>query len=158
MSAMASTGAIAGLGITEMGKIYGRTATEFAAEAIALALDDAGLVKSDVDGLLVNGNLSPEMNPNLQLDAGVRGPHAAQRDERVRVDAGHDAPVRVRRDRAGPGQRRRARVRRRAAAAGHLGRRRRTPPARACTGWAGSSTPTASTAPTPATPWRPNGT
>ena len=31
---MASTGAIAGLGITEMGKIYGRTATDFAAEAM----------------------------------------------------------------------------------------------------------------------------
>src|SRR5262245_23229775 len=70
MSAMASTGAIAGLGITEMGKIYGRTATDFAAEAIALALDDAGLAKADVDGLLVNGNLSPEMNPNLQLTLG----------------------------------------------------------------------------------------
>jgi len=67
---MASTGAIAGLGITEMGKIYGRTATDFAAEAIALALDDAGLVKPDVDGLLVNGNLSAEMNPNLQLTLG----------------------------------------------------------------------------------------
>ena len=62
--------AIAGLGITEMGKIYGRTATEFAAEAIALALDDAGLAKRDVDGLLINGNLSAEMNPNLQLALG----------------------------------------------------------------------------------------
>jgi acetyl-CoA acetyltransferase len=65
-----STGAIAGLGITEMGKIYGRTATQFAAEAIALALDDAGLNKSDVDGLLINGNLCAEMNPNLQLALG----------------------------------------------------------------------------------------
>ena len=36
--------AIAGLGMTEMGKVYGRTATDFAAEALALALDDAGLV------------------------------------------------------------------------------------------------------------------
>ena len=40
---MGATAAIAGLGITEMGKVYGRTATDFAAEAIALALDDAGL-------------------------------------------------------------------------------------------------------------------
>src|SRR5215211_4542431 len=62
--------AIAGLGITEMGKIYGRTAGDFGAEAIALALDDAGLQKSDVDGLLINGNLAPEMNPNLQLALG----------------------------------------------------------------------------------------
>jgi acetyl-CoA acetyltransferase len=64
------TGAIVGLGITEMGKIYGRTATDFAAEAIALALDDAGLRKDEVDGLLINGNLSSEMNPNLQLALG----------------------------------------------------------------------------------------
>jgi acetyl-CoA acetyltransferase len=64
------TGAIVGLGITEMGKIYGRTATDFAAEAIALALDDAGLRKYEVDGLLINGNLSSEMNPNLQLALG----------------------------------------------------------------------------------------
>jgi acetyl-CoA acetyltransferase len=63
-------GVIAGLGITQMGKIYGRTATDFAAEAIALALADAGLAKGDVDGLLINGNLSPEMGPNLQLALG----------------------------------------------------------------------------------------
>jgi acetyl-CoA acetyltransferase len=62
--------AVAGLGITEMGKIYGRSATSFGAEAMALALDDAGLSKNDVDGLLINGNLSPEMEPNLQLSLG----------------------------------------------------------------------------------------
>ena len=38
--------AIAGLGMTEMGKVYGHTATDFAAEALALALGDAGLAKS----------------------------------------------------------------------------------------------------------------
>ncbi len=64
--------AIAGLGMTEMGKVYGRTATDFAAEAIALALDDAGLAMHEVDGLLVHGNLSPEMNANLQLVLGFR--------------------------------------------------------------------------------------
>jgi acetyl-CoA acetyltransferase len=61
---------IAGLGITEMGKVYGRTVTDFAAEAIALALDDAGLEKSDVDGLLINANHSPEMAPMLQMSLG----------------------------------------------------------------------------------------
>ena len=34
--------AIVGLGITEMGKIYGQPATDFAAEAIALALETPG--------------------------------------------------------------------------------------------------------------------
>src|SRR5438876_3024893 len=62
--------AIVGLGVTAMGKIYGRSATDFAAEAIHLALDDAGLKKEDVDGLLINANLSPEMSPRLQMTLG----------------------------------------------------------------------------------------
>jgi acetyl-CoA acetyltransferase len=62
--------AIVGLGITEMGKVYGRTATAFAGEAIALALADAGLAKADVDGLLVHSNASVEMNPMLQMHLG----------------------------------------------------------------------------------------
>ena len=62
--------AIVGVGITEMGKIYGRSAADFAAEAIALALDDAGLQKSDIDGLLVNGNGNVDMTPYLQLTLG----------------------------------------------------------------------------------------
>src|SRR3954452_25534444 len=63
--------AIAGLGITEMGKIYGRTASDFAGEALALALDDAGLEAGDVDGLLINGNQSAEMVPTLQFSLGL---------------------------------------------------------------------------------------
>jgi acetyl-CoA acetyltransferase len=64
--------AIAGLGITEMGKIYGRTAADFAAEAVALALEDAGLQKSDVDGLLINGNGNEHMTPYLQMALGFQ--------------------------------------------------------------------------------------
>ena len=64
--------AIVGLGVTPMGKIYGRNATSFAAEAIKLALDDAGLRKEDVDGLLVNANLSHEINPMLQMSLGFQ--------------------------------------------------------------------------------------
>ena len=56
-------GAIVGLGVTPMGKIYGRRAVDFAAEAIALALDDAGLTKDDVDGLLINANIPNDMDP-----------------------------------------------------------------------------------------------
>src|SRR6266566_6980144 len=62
--------ALVGLGVTPMGKIYGRSASDFAAEAIKLALDDAGLKKEDVDGLLINANLSPEMGPLLQMTLG----------------------------------------------------------------------------------------
>ena len=65
------TAAIAGLGITEMGKVYGKTATDFAGEALELALQDAGLEAEDVDGLLINGNHSPEMVPTLQFSLGL---------------------------------------------------------------------------------------
>lgn len=63
--------AIAGLGVTPMGKIYGRSATDFAQEAVALALADAGLQKSEVDGLLINANMSREMNLQLQGALGL---------------------------------------------------------------------------------------
>lgn len=53
-----------------MGKIYGRTTADFAGEAIALALEDAGLTKSDVDGLLLNGNGNLDMDPRLQFALG----------------------------------------------------------------------------------------
>src|SRR2546427_9454533 len=64
--------AIVGLGVTAMGKIYGRSASNFAAEAIKLALDDAGLTKEEVDGLLINANLSAEMGPMLQMTLGLK--------------------------------------------------------------------------------------
>ena len=64
--------AIVGLGVTAMGKVYGRSASDFAAEAIQLALADAGLQKEDVDGLLMNANLSPEMSPMLQMTLGFK--------------------------------------------------------------------------------------
>jgi acetyl-CoA acetyltransferase len=51
--------AISGLGITEMGRLYGHSATWFATEAVRLALDDAGLRKNDIDGLLVNQGITP---------------------------------------------------------------------------------------------------
>jgi hypothetical protein len=41
--------AIAGLGITEEGQVYGRTAPQFAAEAVRLAVADAGLTLADLD-------------------------------------------------------------------------------------------------------------
>ena len=50
--------AIAGLGMTPMGKVYDRTPLGFAAAAIHLALADAGLTRADLDGLLLNPGLS----------------------------------------------------------------------------------------------------
>jgi acetyl-CoA acetyltransferase len=54
-----------------MGKIYGRRSVDFAAEAIALALEDAGLQKSDVDGLLINANIPNDMDPRTQMVLGL---------------------------------------------------------------------------------------
>ncbi|MER5391991.1 thiolase family protein [Saccharopolyspora sp. NPDC002686] len=62
---------IAGLGITEMGKVYGRSAAQFAADAVRLAVADAGLELSDVDGLLTNtgtpGAVGVDLQSQLQL-------------------------------------------------------------------------------------------
>ena len=62
--------AIAGLGITEMGRVYGKTASAFAREAVQLAIADAGLEIHDIDGLLIN---SPgDLNVFLQRGLGLR--------------------------------------------------------------------------------------
>lgn len=50
--------AVAGLGITPQGKVYGTSPLGFAVDAVRLALDDAGLDRSDLDGLLVNPGLT----------------------------------------------------------------------------------------------------
>jgi acetyl-CoA acetyltransferase len=58
MTKLTGRAAIAGLGVTEQGRVYGPSAIGFAAEALRLALDDAGLAPSDLDGLLVNPGLT----------------------------------------------------------------------------------------------------
>jgi acetyl-CoA acetyltransferase len=49
---------LAGLGLTKLGKVYGCTAAEFAAQAVRLAVADAGLQLSDLDGLLTSAGVS----------------------------------------------------------------------------------------------------
>ena len=73
----ASSTAIAGLGVTEQGKVYGKSAVGFAVEAIGLALEDAGLGPQDLDGILVNPGLSWGM-------AGSMGSFAVQQAMGVR--------------------------------------------------------------------------
>jgi acetyl-CoA acetyltransferase len=67
---MSSTRApvIAGLGLTEMGRIYGRTSAQFAADAVRRAVADAGLSLADVDGLLTSGGVSGGVGLGLQRD------------------------------------------------------------------------------------------
>ena len=64
--------AIAGLGLTEVGKVYGRSATSFAAEAVRLAVGDAGLNLHDLDGLLVTPGTQGHPTVSLQHVLGLR--------------------------------------------------------------------------------------
>jgi acetyl-CoA acetyltransferase len=63
---------IVGLGMTEIGKVFGRSPARFAADAARLAVADAGLLLSDVDGLLVSGGVSNDVGLGLQVDLGLR--------------------------------------------------------------------------------------
>jgi acetyl-CoA acetyltransferase len=62
---------IAGLGMTSLGKVYGPTSAQFAAEAIRLAAADAGLRLADVDGLLTSSGVSGGISIDLQRDLGL---------------------------------------------------------------------------------------
>jgi acetyl-CoA acetyltransferase len=63
--------AIAGLGLTEIGKVYGRSAASFAAEAVRLAVQDAGLGFAEVDGLLVSSGKSGGVDLSLAEGLGL---------------------------------------------------------------------------------------
>ena len=59
--------AITGLGITAMGRIYGKSSTDFAVDAVRLALADSGLAKNDIDGLLINAGITGFQGDGLGL-------------------------------------------------------------------------------------------
>lgn len=73
--------AIAGLGMTKLGRVYDNDGMGFAVEAVRLALEDAGLKPSELDGLLVQpgvawresaGGLSWMANTEMQEIMGLR--------------------------------------------------------------------------------------
>lgn len=68
--------AIVGLGMTRMGKVYDASHVGFAVEAVRLALEDAGLTRADLDGLLLNPGVSwgdaPMGSFQLQQALGLR--------------------------------------------------------------------------------------
>jgi acetyl-CoA acetyltransferase len=68
MSASPRDPVIAGLGLTELGKVYGRTAADFAAQAVRRAAADAGIALADVDGLLVSSGVTNGVHLDLQRD------------------------------------------------------------------------------------------
>jgi acetyl-CoA acetyltransferase len=63
--------AIAGLGITEVGKVYGRDSKTFAADAVRLAAADAGLAVTDIDGLIVSSGVMRGISIGLQQTLGL---------------------------------------------------------------------------------------
>ncbi|MEX2205550.1 MAG: thiolase family protein [Myxococcota bacterium] len=63
--------AITGLGMTELGRVYGRSATDFAIDAVLRALADAGLAKSELDGLLLNAGISQGIDLSLAQPIGL---------------------------------------------------------------------------------------
>ncbi|GAA2853144.1 thiolase [Streptosporangium fragile] len=69
---MERAAAIAGLGMTELGKVYGRTPAEFALEAVSRAAADAGLALGDIDGLLVNPGVGNDIDLRLQSTLQMR--------------------------------------------------------------------------------------
>lgn len=66
-----SLGAIAGLGLTAMGKVYDKTAGELAAEAVLIALEDAGLRRDQLDGLLISRGVTPGVDLTLARQLGL---------------------------------------------------------------------------------------
>ena len=63
--------AIAGLGMSEIGKVYGHTANEFASIAVRNAVTDAGLELSDLDGLIMSSGLGSGVDLGLQGTLGL---------------------------------------------------------------------------------------
>jgi len=69
---LSGAAAIAGLGITELGKVYGRTSADFAADAVLRAVADAGLRLSDIDGLLTSNGMTGGGSFQLPETLGMR--------------------------------------------------------------------------------------
>jgi acetyl-CoA acetyltransferase len=64
--------AIVGLGMTELGKVFGRSAAEFAAQAVRRAARDAGVDLTEIDGLLVSAGMSRSVGVDLNRTLGLR--------------------------------------------------------------------------------------
>jgi acetyl-CoA acetyltransferase len=64
--------AIVGLGMTELGKVYGRSGQSLALEAIDLAIKDAGIQKDQLDGLLIANGITNSLSLNLQSAGGFK--------------------------------------------------------------------------------------
>jgi acetyl-CoA acetyltransferase/uncharacterized OB-fold protein len=64
--------AIAGLGMTDLGRVYGVSQRRLAARAVRLAADDAGLAMSELDGLLICPGVTGGLDVGLAAHLGLR--------------------------------------------------------------------------------------
>ena len=63
--------AIVGIGATDFSKNSGRSEVRLASEAVLDALDDAGLTPADVDGVIVDDELTPRTAPVNEITAAL---------------------------------------------------------------------------------------
>ena len=71
VNAKANRPAIVGLGMTELGRVYGKTATDFAVEAVTLAAKDAGISVKGIDGVMTNCPPGAGVGLALQRELGL---------------------------------------------------------------------------------------
>ena len=64
MSNFVGTTAVAGIGATEFSKASGRSEMQLACEATILALEDAGIAPSEVDGMVT---FTADTNPEIEI-------------------------------------------------------------------------------------------
>jgi acetyl-CoA acetyltransferase/uncharacterized OB-fold protein len=67
-----ASAAITGLGMTDLGKVYGRSPRRLAADAVRRALADAGLATADLDGLLICPGITGGLDVSLAAALGLR--------------------------------------------------------------------------------------
>ena len=78
MNSISNKAAIVGIGSTRFSKDSGRTELDMAAEAILAALDEAGLVPDDVDGIVTHtDDSSDEIAIARTLGIDILGPTLA---------------------------------------------------------------------------------
>lgn len=58
--------------MTELGRVFGRSASDLAGEAVLRAADDAGLGKHEIDGLLINSGITQGLDLRLAAALGLR--------------------------------------------------------------------------------------
>src|SRR5215469_3602130 len=71
MNGYAPGAALAGLGMTDLGRVFGRSPRNLAATAVRLAVADAGLGMSDIDGLLICPGITGGVDVGLAAALGL---------------------------------------------------------------------------------------